>query len=51
MTLMDAIRTLREARGLTFEHAYDEAIRYFVRKGLPLPDWALAKAKRIGAVK
>ena len=40
MTLLDAIRTLRKERGLPFEEARDQAIAFFARKKLPIPDWA-----------
>jgi hypothetical protein len=43
MTLIDAIRTLRKERGLTFEQARDEAVAFFIKKGLPVPKWAKSK--------
>jgi hypothetical protein len=45
MTLIDAIRTLRKERGLPLEQARAEAIAFFIRKGLPLPEWAKKKEK------
>ena len=45
MTLIDAIRTLRKERGLSFEQAKSEAIAFFLKKGLPLPEWAQPKQK------
>lgn len=45
MTLIDAIRTLRKERGLSFEEARTEAIALFIKKGLPLPEWAKPKEK------
>ena len=38
MTIIDAIRTLRKERGMTYEDARDKAIEHFREKGLPIPD-------------
>jgi hypothetical protein len=38
--LLDAIRTLRKEKDMTFEQARDHAIAFFVKKQLPLPEWA-----------
>jgi hypothetical protein len=43
MTLIDAIRTLRKEQGLTIEQAKAKAIAFFVKNGLPLPEWAKNK--------
>ena len=40
MTLIDAIRTLRKEKDMTFEQAKATAIAFFKAKGLPLPTWA-----------
>jgi hypothetical protein len=38
MTIIDAIRTLRKERDMTYEAARDLAIAYFREKGLPVPE-------------
>lgn len=40
MTILDAIKTLRKERGLSFDQAKGEAIAFWDRKGWPLPTWA-----------
>ena len=38
MNFLDAVRTLRKERGLSYDEAMDTAVAFFRKKGLPLPD-------------
>ena len=38
MTFIDAIRTLRKERDLTYKEARDQAIAYWKKNNLPLPE-------------
>jgi hypothetical protein len=40
MDLINAIRTLRKEKDMTFEQAKECAVAFFVKKGWPLPVWA-----------